>query len=161
MEGKPVVQGIDPSTLSEQEKREALEAVNLIKEKRDGNLKGRLCINDAKQRKYIKDEENISSPTALLEGIFGTLIIDAYDERDVAIADVSGAYLHAEWPKHKKVILKLRDEFGDIMCNVNPKYKEHVITKVRNGKSVKVLYLIVLRALYGALESALLGYKFV
>ena len=33
MERKSVVQGIDLSTLSKQEKREALEAVNLIKEK--------------------------------------------------------------------------------------------------------------------------------
>ena len=40
MEGKPVVVPIDPDLLSQEEKKGALEAVNLIKEKQDGNLKG-------------------------------------------------------------------------------------------------------------------------
>ena len=58
-------------------------------------------------------------------------------------------------PKDKRVLMRLRDEFVDIMCTVNPKYKpfvQHV-----NGK--KVLYLKVLRAIYGCIESALLWYE--
>ena len=53
MEEKPEVQGIDPSTLSEQEKREALEAVNLIKEKSNGTLKGRTCANGLRQQRFL------------------------------------------------------------------------------------------------------------
>lgn len=41
MPGKPVFGAVDYHTLSVQEKKEALEAVNLIKEKRDGKIKGR------------------------------------------------------------------------------------------------------------------------
>ena len=157
MEGKPVVQGIDPSTLSELEKREALEAVNLIKEKSDRTLKGRTCGDGSKQRRFLKGDENYASPTATLESILITLVIDAYESRDIAIADIPGAYLHALWPEDKKVLLKLRGRFVDIMCEVNPEYKAFVVYEGK--KEQKVLYLHVLRALYGCLESALLWYN--
>jgi hypothetical protein len=58
-------------------------------------------------------------------------------------------------PKSKKVILKLEGEFVDIMCQVNPSYKPYV--RMEHGK--KVLYLRILKALYGCIESALLWYK--
>ena len=48
-----------------------------------------------------------------------TLLIDAYEEQDVAIFDVPGAYLHALLPKDKNIIMVLRNEFVDIMCDVN------------------------------------------
>ena len=47
MDGKPVIEPIDPKTLTTIEKEQALEAVNLIKKKRNGNLKGRACGNGA------------------------------------------------------------------------------------------------------------------
>ena len=46
--GNPVVIPTCPDKLSSREKSEALEAVNLIKMKRDGNIKGRTCANGAK-----------------------------------------------------------------------------------------------------------------
>ena len=81
------------------------------------------------------------------------------EERDVAIVYFPGAYLHAKWPTGKRVILRLAGQFVNIMCQVNPKYLPYVRIELRNGKKVKVLYLKVLRALYGALESALLWYE--
>ena len=90
-----------------------------------------------------------------LEAIVGTLLIDAYEDRDVAIFDVPGAYLQAEMPKEKKLLMKFRDEFVEIMCEVNPDYIQHVTEE--NGK--KVLYVKVLRAIYGCIESALLWYE--
>ena len=63
MNGKPVVDAVHANSLSTQDKREALDAVNLIKEKRDGSIKGRTCANGAKQRRFLKPEDNISSPT--------------------------------------------------------------------------------------------------
>ena len=45
---EPVVGPQDASVLTDEEKRRALEAVNLIKEKRTGNLKGRICANGSK-----------------------------------------------------------------------------------------------------------------
>ena len=51
--------------------------------------------------------------------------------------------------------MKLREYFFGIMCQVKPEYKQHVICE--NGK--KVLYLLVLRAIYVCIESALLWYN--
>ena len=43
--GKPVVAPQDPLELTAKDLEEALEAVNLIKEKRNGDLKGCTCAN--------------------------------------------------------------------------------------------------------------------
>ena len=96
-----------------------------------------------------------SSPTESLESIMATLVIDAYEKRYVAIADVPGAYLHAETPKGKLVLMKLRGKFVDIMCSLNPEYLPHI----RYEGKCKVLYLQVLHTIYGCLESALLWYN--
>jgi len=46
MLGKPVVRPVDPHTLSFEQKKQELEAVTLIKEKRSGKLNGRTCANE-------------------------------------------------------------------------------------------------------------------
>ena len=84
-----------------------------------------------------------------------TLIIDAHEEREVAIFDVPGAYLHAHLPDGKFVLLKIEGQFVDIMCEVNPEFLPDV--RYENGK--KVLYVQILKALYGMIESALLWYS--
>jgi hypothetical protein len=75
---------------------------------------------------------------------------DAKECRDVATANVDGAYLHADMEDF--VLLKLVGEAVDIMCQVNPKYENFVV--IENGK--KVLYLQLLKALYGCVQYALL-----
>lgn len=127
MEGKPVIAPISFEDLRELDKKQALEAVNLIKEKRCGKLKGQTCANGSRQRQYLKEGEDYDSPTALLESSLTTLVIDAWEERDVAVADVPCAYLHASFPQDKQVILKLQGVFVNIMCGVNPYFKKHVV----------------------------------
>ena len=61
--GKPVFGTVDPLLLSREDKKRALEAVNLIKKKRCGKIKGRTCANGSKQKKYLKEGETISSHT--------------------------------------------------------------------------------------------------
>jgi hypothetical protein len=67
---------------------------------------------------------------------------------------IPGAYLHAKIPDYKFAILKIEGKFVESMCEVNPEYTADV--RYENGK--KVLYLQILRALYGMIESALLWY---
>ena len=40
-------------------------------------------------------ESEVSSPTASAESVFVTLTIDAAEDREVALADIEGAYLEA------------------------------------------------------------------
>lgn len=88
-----------------------------------------------------------------------TLVIDVYKQRDVVVVDIPGAYLHAEMPKGKTVLLHLTDEFVDIMCSVNEEHTKNIVYERRGKKLQRVLYLRVLRAIYGCLESALLWYQ--
>ena len=122
MEGKPAVDPINPDLLSTEEKRMALEAVNLIKLKRDGILKRRTCANGKKHRRFEKDGEISSLPTVSLESIIVILIVDTYEGRTVCTTYVSGAYLYVAMPAEKQVLLKLVGKFVDIMCEVNPAY---------------------------------------
>ena len=156
--GKPVVRPINANTLTLLEKKKAMPAVNLIKEKHDGVLKGRTCADGSKQRKYLKSDESVASPTAALESLIVTLLIDAYEGRDVGTYDVPGAFLQASLepkPNNERVLMRLVGNFVNIMCKVNPKHLENVIYE--NGR--KVLYLEVLQAIYGCIESALRWYK--
>ena len=49
-----------------------------------------------------------------------TLLIDAMEQRDEEVFDVPGGYLQTEMPEDKQILLRIRDEFLDIMCDVNP-----------------------------------------
>jgi len=152
LNNKDVFDPIDASALTTGQKREALRAVNLIKEKRSGKLKGRTCADGRSQRAHYTKEET-TSPTVSTAALMLSLMIDAKEGRDVATADLEGPYLHADMEDF--VILKLVGEAVDIMCQVNPKYKKFVV--VEHGK--KVLYLQLLKALYGCVQSALLWYE--
>ena len=72
----------------------------------------------------------------------------------MVIFDVPGAYLNAHMPEDKLTLLNIEGRFGEIMCEVNPEHNKKV--RVENG--VKVLYLRLLKDLYGCMESTLMWY---
>ena len=90
--------------LTQDMKNEALNLITMIKEKRSGSIKARACADGRKQRRYITKEE-VASPTIQLESLIMSLIIDAKEHRDVAVADVVGAYLVANMKDY--VLVKL------------------------------------------------------
>ena len=103
--------------------------MNLIQKKQGGDLKGRICVNGSKQRKYLKEDESVSSPTAHFVSLLITLLIAAYERRDVAIYDVPGAYLQAKLAKkenNKRTSMKLEGEFVNITCDIKPNHEENV-----------------------------------
>ncbi len=67
-----------------------------------------------------------------------TLVIDALERREVATADVPGAYLHADMDDF--TVLKLVGQSVGILCLAHPEYETFVTED--NGK--KVLYLQLL-----------------
>ena len=69
------------------------------------------------------------------------------------IFGVPGAYLNADMPEDKRILLNIEGGFLYITQKVNPKNKKNV--RVDNG--VKVLYLRLLKYLYVCMESAVLG----
>ena len=157
LDSKAVFKPFDATNLSEADKRrvlsEALRAVNLIKEKRDGTLKGRTCADGRRQRGQFEKSET-ASPTVSPEALFLSLMIDAKEGRHVATADVASAYLNADMPDY--VLLRIEGDMIDIICDVNPSLRSGIVTD-SSGK--RVLIVVLNKALYGCVKCAMLWYE--
>ena len=103
-----------------------LNNVNLIRQKQDGTIKCRTSSDGIKQKRYLRNDESVASLTVSLESLFTTLVLDAYKERDIATFNIPGEHLHAEMPADENMILKLRGNFADIMCDINEEYRQYV-----------------------------------
>ena len=149
---------IHPSEMTAEEKKKAQDALMFLTEKRDKTVKGRMVFNGKPTREWMSKEESASS-TASNEGITLTAIVDAKEERNVMSLDIPNAFIQAEIPKGKgeeKIIMKITGKLVDYLLLIAPEvYGGYVVYE--NGK--RVLYVEVLRALYGMLISALLWYK--
>ena len=144
---------VHPNAIDDGEKRKALKAINLIKEKRCSKIKVRTVTDGSQQRKYVSRDETISLTISLL-ALFATFIIDVQEGRKVQTFDISGAYLHAEIPKEEKVYMKFEGDFADIICEVKHEYRKFVTIEIDR----RVLNIRVLMAIYGMIESALRWY---
>ena len=145
--------------MTDSERRKAQEALMFLTEKRDKSIKGRMVYNGKPTRQWL-DKEDAASPTAMLESILLTATIDAYEGRDVMTADVPNAFIQAHMPKVKEgeeeVYMKICGPLVDMMVEIAPEvYSDYVVFE--NGR--KILYVVVLRAIYGMLQAALLWYK--
>ena len=148
-----VYEPLDPNTISREQRKGALRAINLIKEKRCGRLKGR-TVADGSTQKNLYDKSETASPTVATDAlIMVSIVTDAHEQRDVATADIAGAYLKAYMKDY--VIMKFTGASVDILCNMNQKYVP--FTAVKNG--TKVLYVRLIKAIYGCVQSALLWYE--
>ena len=63
--------------LTVEEKKKGPRAINLMKEKRRGKIKGRACADGSVQRVYVPRDE-ASSPTLSLESLLALLITFGY-----------------------------------------------------------------------------------
>mmetsp|Transcript_11002 Transcript_11002/g.16107 ORF Transcript_11002/g.16107 Transcript_11002/m.16107 type:complete len:120 (+) Transcript_11002:2299-2658(+) len=88
-----------------------------------------------------------------------TLLIGAHEGQKFISFDVPGAFLQAEMAEDKLVLLKLKGQFVDMMCDINPEFKPHIrYEPTRNGKKIKVLHMKVIRVIYGCIEAVLQWY---
>ena len=117
-----------------------------------------MVYNGAPTRKHMEDVDT-SSPTASLEGILLTAMIDAEEDRDVMSSDIPNAFIQAPVEKNddrETTFMKIVGPLVGILVGMHPEeYQEYIIYK----KEKPVLYVKILRALYGILELALLWYN--
>ena len=88
-----------------------------LTEKRDGSIKARVCA-DGRKLCESTDKHDAASPTVMLECIFITAAIDAMGERNVAIMDLPGAFLHAY--NNEKVMMFMKGKMAELMAHVAP-----------------------------------------
>jgi hypothetical protein len=98
-----------------------------LKQKWDGNIKGRTVAGGKKQQDYIS-KEDASSPTVAMESVLLSCIIDAEEERDVAVVDILNAFVQTRVETEKDMaFIKIRGILVDILVEIAPDvYKSYV-----------------------------------
>jgi hypothetical protein len=131
-----------------------LESHMFLKEKQDGKIKGRTVARGNKQRDYIS-KEDASLPTVTTESVLLSCIIDAEEERDVAVIDIANAFIQTRVEDEKDmVIIKLRGVLVDILVAIASNvYKSYART---HKKGVRQLVVQCQNALYGTMVASLL-----
>jgi len=70
-------------------------SINLIPKKRDGPIKGR-TVADGSVQQDLYEKSQTASHTVSTDALLISLVVDAHEQRDVAVADVVAAYLKVE-----------------------------------------------------------------
>jgi hypothetical protein len=150
---RKVAKPIDGHNLTSDQKRATLRYLMFLSKKRCGRVKARGCADGRKQRETT-DKIDASAPTVAIESVMLSATIDAMEERDVTTVDIPGAFIQADIDE--VVHVKFEGEIAEMLVKMNPKlYRKYV--KDENGTSV--LYVELLKALYGTLRAALLFWK--
>jgi hypothetical protein len=146
---------VDISTLSLQEKTRAMDSLIFLTEKRDGRIKARTCANGSTQRIYT-NKEDAASPTAMTESIL--LTSEAKEKGDVMTVDIPNAFVQTEIETNngERIMMKIKGPLVDMLVTMDSETYEEFVVQEGN---VNVLYVQVLKALYGILQSSLLFYK--
>ena len=117
-----------------------------------------MVYNGKPTREWLSKEDSMF-PMASNEGIFLQAKIDAYENRDIMVNDVPNTFIQSLIelkPGQERVIMTIVGILVDIPVEKNPaRYKDYVVYE--NGK--KVLYVELLKALYGMLSASLMLYK--
>jgi hypothetical protein len=120
-------------------------------------------VGESKHVDVLMDVSNESQPTRKMHqpllsqlnpSCYQQHLLDAMEGRDVATVDIPGAFMQADIDK--LVHAKFEDEIAEMLVKMDPKlYQKYV--KDENGKTV--LYVELLKALYGTMRAALLFWK--
>jgi hypothetical protein len=93
-------------------------ALMFLTEKRDKSVKGRMASNGKPAREWLS-REDAASPTAALESIIITGVIEAKEERDVMKCDIPNAFIQAlltkKDPGEDRVVMKITGVLVDML----------------------------------------------
>ena len=152
-----VFRPIHRDDITKEEMEKSMESLMFLTEKRDGTVKARACANGSVQREYVM-RGKAASPTVISESGFITSTIDAKENRDVMACDIPNAFVQTEIKEQeigKRIIMKIRGSLLEILIEMDPeKYNEYVVLEI--GR--RIVYVVMLKALYGMMMSSLLYY---
>jgi hypothetical protein len=143
--------------LSQVQRQTLAESHVFLKQKRDGNIKGRIVAGGNKQRDYIS-KEDASSPTVATESVLLSCIIDAEEERNVAVVDILNAFVQTRVDNEKDMaFINIRGILVDIRVEVSPDLYKSYVSKDKKGS--KQLLVQCQKALYGTMVASLQYYR--
>jgi hypothetical protein len=166
--GRNVIDMLPPEAITRDIFTMSLGYLMFLKRKRSGIIKGRGCADGRPQREYITKNES-SSPTVANNALFASCLVDAIEKRAVAICDIPGAFLQADWPQDEPCYIRFEGIMVDMICQIEPKYLNNVKhNKARTrkwmvGKLSKAIYgtLLGARLFYDKLRGILEGWNFI
>ena len=86
-----------------------------LKQKKNGDIKGRTVAGGNKQRGFISKEDSIL-PTVSTEAVLLSCIIDAEEERDVAVIDIPNAFIQTRVENEKDMVyIRVRGVLVDLL----------------------------------------------
>jgi Reverse transcriptase (RNA-dependent DNA polymerase) len=135
------------------QKQEALAYLMFLKRKRCGRVIGCGCTDGQKQHAYTT-RDDAASPTVATESVFLTTVIDALEGWDIAVIDVPGAFMQADMDELLHVCFT--GKMVDLLLEIDLEMYRPCI--IREGKE-KVMYVELLKALYGTIHAAWLFWE--
>jgi hypothetical protein len=78
--------------VDEEKQKQILESHVFVKKKRSGQFRAHKVAGDNKQRDFIS-KENASTPTVATESVLLTSLVDAQENRGIAIVDIPNAFI--------------------------------------------------------------------
>jgi hypothetical protein len=134
---------IDVASLSDDERRKTVDALMFLGKKRDKTVKGRMVYNSKPTREWLSREDS-TSPTAALESIMLTAIVDAKEGRDVMTCDIPDAFIQTKLPDIKDgdkrfVSMKITGVLVDLLVGISlGVYGPYVVTNKHSCISVLI-----------------------
>jgi len=118
----------------------------------------RTCANRSVQKGWMNHKES-PSPTAALESVMITGVIDAHEHQDAASVDIPNVFMQMRMkcePGNEWVTMNVQGVLVDVLVELDPGLCEGQVV-CKNGK--KTICVIALRATHGVLQSALLFHQ--
>jgi hypothetical protein len=122
---------ISVTKMTPTEPRKTQQALMFLGEKRDGTIKGQMVYHGKPTREWLSREDS-SSPTAALESIMLTGVINAHEGHDVMTCDIPNAFIQALMPEIKtgeeQVMIKIRGMLVNMLVKLNLElYRPYVV----------------------------------
>ena len=151
---RDVMKPVYKKSLTQEQRKQALAYLMFLKRKRCGKIKGRGCADGRKQRAYITKEDSTAPTVSTTEAVFLTAVIDAMEGRNVVVLDVPGAFMQAEIDE--LVHVRFTGAMVTLLLEIDHEmYKDYVVVE----KGERVMYMELLKALYGTLRAARLFWQ--
>ena len=98
-----------------------------LKRNRTGKIKALGFTDGRPQQEYIGKEET-SSHTVSIYALFVSCVTNAIEGKEVVTCNIPGTFLQS-WLKDKPTYLKFDGIMMDMLCEIDPSLKKHVIIR--------------------------------
>ena len=99
-------------------------------------------IGGNKQHDYITKEDDVSSPTVTAEAVMLTCVIDAQEDRDVAVVNIPNAFVQTVVSKEDaehRVTVRIRGPLVDVLVLIALDVYGPYVSTTKTGQKVLIV----------------------